>query len=468
MPAPGRAAAVAGAGESAASPVHGQAILIAAAIGAALNPLNSTMVAVALPALSAEFGASAANVTLTVVTGYLVATLVSQVPAGNIADRIGYARALGIGRWLFLAGAVAGTVAPVLSVVVLGRLMMALGGSLIIPTAMALVRVAVPEERRARAFGTLGAVLGGAAALGPAVGAWMSTHFGWRSLFLINVPMVLASFLVQRLGPSTLAAEPRRQRSASSFDWFGSLFIGVTLILLTFATRAPAPLAWWLVIGGVAAGAVLIAHERRIAAPVLRLPLFRERAFVAGSSVIALQNLAMYSLLLIIPFLFGSSAGPDPQLGLAIIAMTATMAVTSPVGGWLADRFGARVTVIAGGAAGTLGILGLMQLPSASHAVAIGLRLLLVGLGLGMSTGPAQAVALKSIEASQSGVASATVSMLRYLGGVVGTVIVGYAVTDGAGADARFRLALTVFAAAFALSALFATLFGRPNSRAAR
>ena len=88
------------------------AILVAAAIGASLNPLNSTMVAVALPALSAEFGASASSVTLTVVTAYLVATLVSQVPAGSIADRVGYSRALGIGRLLFLVGALAGTVAP--------------------------------------------------------------------------------------------------------------------------------------------------------------------------------------------------------------------------------------------------------------------------------------------------------------------------------------------------------------------
>ncbi len=187
-------------------------ILTSAAIGAALNPLNSTMVAVALPALSAEFGASPTSVTLTVVTGYLVATLIWQVPAGSIADRIGYARALAIGRWLFLAGALAGTLAPVLAIVVVGRLLMAIGGSLIIPTAMALVRVAVPEHRRARAFGTLGAVLGGAAAIGPALGAWMSTHFGWRSLFVINVPMVLASWAIQR------AAFRQRTRHDSGRD----------------------------------------------------------------------------------------------------------------------------------------------------------------------------------------------------------------------------------------------------------
>ena len=426
------------------------------------------MVAVALPALSAEFGASASSVTLTVVTAYLVATLVSQVPAGSIADRVGYSRALGIGRLLFLTGALAGTAAPSLWIVVVARLVMALGGSLIIPTAMALVRVAVPEDRRARAFGTLGAVLGGAAAIGPAIGAWMSSHFGWRTLFLINVPMVVASYVVQWFGGRDRVAGSSRRAAPAAFDWLGSLLIGATLVLLTFATRAATPLAWWLVAAGIAAGVLLIGHERRVSAPVLRLSLFAERAFVAGSGVIATQNLAMYSLLLLVPFLFGSSSGPDPQLGLAIIAMTATMAATSPLGGWLADRFGARAVVVCGGAAGVLGVLGLMRLPVSSGAVAIGLRLLLVGLGLGLSTGPAQAAALKSVHATHSGVGSATVSMLRYLGAVVGTVVIGYAVGNAAEAESRHRVALIIFAVAFALSASLGALLPNRSAPAGR
>jgi MFS family permease len=436
------------------------AVLIAAALGAALNPLNSTMVAVALPALSAEFGASPSSVTLTVVTGYLVATLVSQVPSGSIADRIGYTRALGIGRWLFLAGALVGGLAPILPLVVIGRLLMAVGGSLIIPTAMALVRVAVPEERRARAFGTLGAVLGAAAAIGPAIGAWMSSHFGWRSLFVINVPMVALSWGIQRFGQ---AADVSSAGPTKAFDWIGSLLIGAALVLLTFATRAGAPAAPWLAAAGIIAAAVLVWHERRVATPVLQLPLFRERGFVAGSGVIATQNLAMYSLLLLVPFLFGTSGKTDPQLGLAIIAMTATMALTSPIGGWAVELIGARVVVLAGGLVGAAGVIGLMQLAASANALQVGLRLLLVGLGLGLSTGPSQAVALKAVAAARSGVAAATLSMLRYLGAVIGTVVIGYALGNPAAAAARHQTALAIFAAAFLTSALLGALF--PASR---
>src|SRR5262245_29843060 len=226
------------------------------------------MVAVALPALGMEFNAPAATVTLFVITGYLVATIVAQMPAGTIADRVGYARALTWGLWIFGIGAATGMLAPSLSVVVVGRLLMAAGGALIIPTAMALVRIASPPERRSRAFGIMGSVLGGAAAIGPALGSWMTAHFGWRSLFVINVPLLLLSWMLQ----------PR------------------------------------------------IAEDH---APVRRqagyLSLLRSRSFMAGAGVISTQNLAMYSLLIMVPYLFGGH-GADADLGLAIIAMTLTMA----------------------------------------------------------------------------------------------------------------------------------------------
>ncbi len=146
-------------------------VLASAALGAALTPLNSTMVAVALPALSAEFDAPASTVTLLVVTGYLVATIVAQLPAGSVADRVGYTRALTWGRLMFGGGAAVGMLAQSLAAVVVGRLLMAAGGALIIPTAMALLRISYPVERRARAFGVMGGVMGGAAAIGPALGA---------------------------------------------------------------------------------------------------------------------------------------------------------------------------------------------------------------------------------------------------------------------------------------------------------
>jgi MFS family permease len=376
-------------------------VLASAALGAALTPLNSTMVAVALPALSMEFSAPAATVTLFVITGYLVATIVSQMPAGSVADRVGYARALTWGRWIFGVGAASGMLAPSLAFVVAGRLLMAAGGALIIPTAMALVRMAVPPERRARAFGIMGSVMGGAAALGPALGSWMAEHFGWRSLFVINVPLLLLSWMLQ---PRVDEAHTTRNRQ------FGYL------------------------------------------------SLLRNRAFMTGAGVISTQNLAMYSLLIQVPFLFGGGEGADAGLGLAIIAMTFTMAAISPIGGLLAEWVGVKLIVAAGGLIAALGVAALGALPVSSSARQVGMRLLIVGFGLGLSTGPANASAISAVPQEQSGIASATVSMLRYLGAIAGSVILSLALVPGAAGSARQHLALWVFVGALVVSAVLGVL----------
>jgi MFS family permease len=399
-------------------------------------------VAVALPALSAEFGAPAATVTVFVVTGYLVATLVSSMPAGSIADRLGYSRALNWGRAIFLGGAIVGAVAPTLGAVVGGRLLMAAGGALIVPTAMALLRIAVPVEKRARAFGTMGAVMGGSAALGPAVGAAMTDAFGWRSLFLINLPLLFLSWVLQPRG----VADERSPMRARPFDWPGSVLIAVALLLITFSTRDAAPRAYWLAAAGVAAFIALIAHERRAVAPVLNLGLFRQRGFVAGAGVISTQNLVMYSLLIQVPFLFAAGAGSDSRLGVAIIAMTFTMAAMSPVGGLLVEYVGVRTVVAAGGIIAAIGVFALTRLPPTAAPRDVAMRLLFVGLGLGLSTGPANASAISAVPQEDSAVASATVSMLRYLGAIGGTVILSIALAGSS------QFALWAFVVALVVS----------------
>ena len=433
-------------------------ILIAAALGATLNPLNSTMVAVALPAISRDFGAEASSVTLLVVTVYLIATLVCQMPAGSIADRSGYPRALTWGRWIFAAGAAAGAFAPTLSVVVVGRVLMAAGGALMVPTSMALVRVAIPVERRSRAFGTLGAVMGGAAAIGPALGGWITPLFGWRWLFAINLPVLLASWIIQgpvdenesRILKVRAADEESEQRA---FDWAGSLLIGSALVLLTMATRAHGRALYVIASVGVATIVTLLVVERRVTAPVLDLDLFARPVFAAGAGVVATQNLAMYSLLIMVPFLVGASAGSG--VGLAIVAMTATMALMSPFGGWLAEHVGARPVVFTGGLAGALGVFAIVRLGASAQPHDVGVRLLLVGLGLGLSTGPSQAAGLTAVSAEKSGLASATLAMMRYVGSIAGTVILGFALAAGPDVAARHRGALWIFAGAFLVSALF-------------
>jgi MFS family permease len=330
-------------------------------------------------------------------------------------------------------------------------LLMAAGGSLMVPTSMALVRVGVAPERRARAFGTLGAVMGAAAAIGPALGSWLAPLLGWRWLFAINLPVIAASWALQ---PASVATD-RPVASRAPFDWWGSVLTAAVLVAMTLATRADG-LSMVVAIAACGASLVtLLVIESRVASPVLDLGLFKKIPFVAAAGVIGLQNLAMYSLLILIPFLFGATRGSS--VGVAIMAMTATMALTSPLGGRLAERLGARFLIIVGGLIGMAGVVAIERLGGGASPFDVGVRLLLVGLALGLCTGPAQAAGLTAVSAEKSALGSAT-SMVRYLGSIAGTVVLGFALAAEGNGDARRDGAFWIFAAAFLASSILGAL----------
>lgn len=239
---------------------------------------------------------------------------------------------------------------------------------------------------------------------------------------------------------------------------------------LTAALGADAEAKALLLSGGPAAAVVeqllglLVLQDRRAAAPVVDLTLFRNAGFMAGSAVIALQNLAMYSLLTLIPFVFGAGrdAGGRAAISLAIVAMTAAMAAASPIGGRLAERVGARQLVAAGSLLGAAGIVWLIALPADAPPATLAWRLLVIGLSIGLTTGPAQAGALGAVDASHSGMASAALSMLRYAGGIAGTVILGYAM----GGARQYLVAMLIFVSAFVLAAVCGALTGTRDREA--
>lgn len=374
-------------------------LLAALGVGAGLNPLNTTMIAIALPAITDDFGVAAATVSTWVVTGYLVAVTAFQLPAGAVASRFGYARTFDIGRAMFMLGTAAAVFAPVLPLVVVGRFVMAAGGALMVPTAMALIRLTVPAERRPSAFGVMGSAMGTAAAIGPAVGGLVIGQFGWRAVFLVNLPLVF--------------------------------------------------LSWWLQPAGLGAAQTTPGAARRFDLGFLRSPVY-----LAGAGVIGLQNLAMYAILYQLPFLYAASV-PDGEsrLGLVMIAMTGTMATTAPIGGRLAERLGVRGVVVVAGVAGAAGILWLSRMTGSLSDVAAGL--FFVGLGLGLAAGPSQAAAMSAVDHRDSAMAASCLVIMRYSGGITGTALLGWALA-GSGSAAQHAFALTCFATAFGASALLA------------
>jgi MFS family permease len=412
-------------------------------------PLNSTMVAVALPEIARDVGRPPGTVAQAVVASYLVAAIVLQSPGGKLGDRLGYRRVLTLGQVLVALGAVLGTAAGSLGALAVARVLMAAGGAAIVPATVALVRTELPEQRRGRAFGLFAAVMSLAAAVGPVVGGELVALFGWPAIFAANLPLIVVSALLGATG----AREHRtaaRQRGAR-FDVIGSLLLAAVLTtlvtgleshgrggiaLLVVCAALLVPFVWW---------------ERRAVDPVVAFGLFASVPFTAGSLLVALQNLVMYTLLFELPQVLAVLLGADSAIiGRLLVAMTAAMVIASMLAGRLTDRIGGRPVAV-GGTLACLAAVAVLAFVGLSSAGPLLLPLALLGLGVGLATPAAQSASLSAVPPERSGAAAGIGSTMRYLGGVVGVALLGRLVDLGGDPStvlAEHRTVLGVFAVA--------------------
>jgi MFS family permease len=410
--APGEAAAVDRVGRG----------LAGALITASLMPLNSTMVAVAVPSIARTVDHGPAAVTQALVATYLIAAIALQSPGGKLGDRLGHWRVLALGQAAVAGGAVLGFLATNLTTLAGARILMATGGALAVPATLALLRVSLPVERRGRAFGTFGAVMALAAALGPIVGGVLVDAFGWESVFVANVPvLVVAAVLVASV------ERVRDARPTSRFDTLGSVLLTAALALLVVAAQHTNAVTVPLLVGGVVALVAFVWHERRVSDPVVAFDLFTSASFTAGTLLICLQNLVMYALLFELPLVLEERFGLGArQTGQLLIWLMVAMVVTSLTAGRFTEILGPRVLAVSGSLL-CLAALFVLRTVELSAAGQVRLPLALLGVGLGLCGPAAQTASLSAIPPARSGMAAGVSSTMRYLGGVAGIAFLGRA-----------------------------------------
>jgi len=399
--------------------------MLAIVLGATLIPLNSTMIAVALPAIGETFQANHGDLTLWLVTSYLLVNIILQSPAGKLGDMLGRRRAFGIGVGIFAVGVLMAIFIPLLSAVAISRMMMATGGALIIPNAMALLRIIVAEERRSRVFGYFSAMMGASAAIGPLVGGFLIDLFGWKSIFLVNLPILLVSWVLVRAKMSSEFDPEQSQSEKSHFDFAGIGLLAFSLGILVIGMKFD---GYWPFASILFCGLGLYYFtrwERKTADPLIDLRLFRNVPFVVGGSIVGLHNLGMYALLFQLPFWLKESYHLEPlAIGQVLLSMTLFMVIFSFLGGRIAERIGSRATILCGVIAGLIGMIILFLTAGSVSLSWMFFALAWVGGGIGIVSGPTQSEAMSVIPPSQSGVAAGVLSTMRYLGGVIGITII--------------------------------------------
>ncbi|MFD4631956.1 MFS transporter [Streptomyces sp. NPDC058284] len=395
--------------------------------------LDNTVLNVALPTLQKEFDASVSGMQWTVDAYTLVLASLLML-AGSTADRIGRRKIFLAGLVIFTLGSVLCSVAPSLEFLVAFRMVQAVGGSMLNPVAMSIITNTFTEPReRARAIGVWGGVSGISLAAGPLVGGVLVDSVGWRSIFLINVPVGLAALLLTlRYVPESRAPQPRRP------DPVGQLLVIVLLGALTYAI-IEAPRAGWtspLILASAGTAVLglagLLRYEPRRDQPLIDLRFFRSVPF-SGATVIAVCAFASLSGFLFLSTLYLQDVLRLDALhaGLWMLPIAAMALVCGPLSGRLVGSRGPRIPLLIAGVTMTASGVLFAGFDAAASSGTRLLGYLLFGLGFGFVNAPITNTAVSGMPRAQAGVAAAVASTSRQIGTTLGVAVIGAVLASG-------------------------------------
>jgi EmrB/QacA subfamily drug resistance transporter len=303
--------------------------------------MDGTIVATALPAIAATLGA--AERVSWVVIGYLIATTIAAPVYGRLGDFLGRRRLMFLALGVFTAASVFCAFAPSVEVLTAGRVLQGLGGGGLMTSSQALIGEAVPPRERARYQGYLAVNAVSASTFGPVAGGFLTEHLGWTSVFWVNVPLGLAAaLLLLRLRPQPGSGVPAR------FDLIGLIlfvaFIASALLAIEQAQRfdrAALPQILALVAVSIASLLLLGRQERRAAAPLLPIQLFRQPTIWRSDALVACHGATLVSLVTFIPLYLRVVRGVSAsETGLMLLPLTAGIGVGAMVTGRAVSRTG--------------------------------------------------------------------------------------------------------------------------------
>ena len=389
--------------------------------------LDNTIVNVALPSIHRDLGASVSELQW-VVDAYTLVLAALLILSGSVADRLGRTKIFRIGLVVFSVGSLLCSTAPGPGWLIAFRMMQAVGGSMLNPVAMSIIRNTFTDPReRAQAIGIWGGVVGLSMALGPLLGGGLVDASSWRAIFWVNVPVgVLAIALVQRFVPESKAPHPRR------VDPLGQLLVMVGLGSVTYAiieggvSGYGEPRIVACAIVAAVAFAVFVPHELRTHEPLIDPRFFRSAPFTGATLVAISAFIALGGFLFITNLYLQGDRGLSPvKSGLYTLPMAATAFLAAPLAGRLVGRSGARVPMVIGGVALAISGLMLTGLSAGTSTDWLLVSYLLFGLGFGMVNPPITNTAVSGMPAEQAGVAAAVASTSRLIGISLGVAIIG-------------------------------------------
>jgi DHA2 family methylenomycin A resistance protein-like MFS transporter len=431
--------------------------------------LDVTVVNVALPSIGAGLHATGPGLAW-VVDAYSVPLAALLLASGAIGDSLGHRRVVVAGFAGFGAASVLCALAPGAAVLITGRALQGVCAALMLPGTLALLAESAPDDRaRSRAVGLWAAVGGAALPAGPFLGGVLAEAAGWRAVFWLNVPVIIAALVpVARRAPGTRDD----QRLGGGVDWAGAaalvIMLGSAVTAVIQATASPR-LSVAMAAVTVLAGVTFWRIERAAARPLLRVPAPARRPLAAASAVAGLMNLCSLGALFLLTQVFQDAHRLSPlAAGLLLLPAMLPLPLLGTTAGRLTGRFGPWRTSALGLAVAAAGLAGVAATIGRSGYPALIASLAAWGAGLGI-LGPAIVTAALQATPGAPGIASGASNTARQAGGALG--VAAFAAVAGSASGVAFvqhtSWLMTGAAGAFGVAALCCLLFLRRQRRAA-
>jgi len=389
-------------------------VLFVATMGSFLAPFMGSSINIALPSIGREFAMDAILLSW-VATAYLLAAAVFTVPLGRVADIYGRKKIFTYGIVIYTVSSLLLALSTSATMLISLRVLEGIGGAMIFGTGIAMLTSVFPPGERGRALGINVAAVYLGLSLGPFIGGILTQHFGWRSIFLVTVPLglIVIVFILWKLKGEWAEAK------GDKFDLSGSIIYGITLVALIYGlSLLPAMSGIWSIIIGIIGIWIFIKWETKMRSPVLHMELFKNNTVFVFSNLAALINYsATFAVAFLLSLYLQYTKGLDPQsAGLILVSMPATQAILSPVAGRLSDRVEPRILASVGMGITAIGLVLLTFLAQNTTIEFVLASLIVLGFGFALFSSPNTNAVMSCVEKRSYGVASATLATMRQVG----------------------------------------------------
>jgi EmrB/QacA subfamily drug resistance transporter len=437
-------------------------VLLAIGTSTFMSALDTSVVNTVLPVINKALGSDLSSVQWVIVI-YLLIVSGLLLSLGRLGDLKGHKRIFLSGFALFIASSALCGLAPSITYLVLFRGIQGVGAAMLASNSPAILTSNFPASQRGQALGLQATMTYLGLTVAPSVGGWLADIFSWRAIFYINVPVGMLAFTLSWLFIPEDSALERRGR----FDVPGAgLFLaGLVALLLAlnqghaWGWGSPSIIGLFLISGILITSFVFLENNR--VDPMLDLHLFHDRTFSASTISAVFNYVAIFSILLLIPFYLIDGRGFSPsQAGLILTIQPIVMAISAPISGSISDRIGTKIPCFAGMVILSLGLLLMTRLGPDSSLLDVGASLGISGLGTGIFISPNSSALMGSAPRNRQGIAAGILATGRSVGMVIGVGLAGAILTS---ILARFPAPAGIFRAihlSFVITAVFAGAAG--------